>query len=122
MPNDRAHFASPANLDRDLSSSQRIFAGWSVTMPNYQFYAGPQRVPLVVEFASDEEATSKAKLFLEGMEVEIWEGLRLVTRLSAQRFKACADPAESPLGYWRPSYPYDEGGGAPDDDGKSGAS
>lgn len=87
-------------------------------MPNYQFYAGPQRAPLVVEFASDEEATSKAKLFLEGMEVEIWEGPRLVTRLSAQRYKACPDPAEFLLAYWRPSHPYDDDDGAPDDDAK----
>ncbi len=72
-------------------------------MPNYQFYARSLTAPLVIEFASDQEATSKAKQYLDGMEVEIWEGPRLVTRLSGQRYKTRPNPVDSALPYWRPS-------------------
>jgi hypothetical protein len=55
-----------------------------MTMPIYQLYGGQLTVPLLIEFASDEEAISKAKQLFGGMDLEIRDGSRLVLRLSKE--------------------------------------
>jgi hypothetical protein len=53
-------------------------------MPNYRFYTGHQKIdPLVVDFASDQEAISKAKQLLDGLDIEVRQGARVVIRLHA---------------------------------------
>jgi hypothetical protein len=34
-----------------------------------------------IEFGSDQEATAHAKARMKGLDIEIWQGTRLVTRL-----------------------------------------
>jgi hypothetical protein len=51
-------------------------------MPNYRFYTGHQQIdPLVIDFASDQEAIDKAKRLLSGLDIEVWQGARVVIRL-----------------------------------------
>jgi hypothetical protein len=51
-------------------------------MPNYRFYTGHQQIdPLVIDFASDQEAINKAKRLLSGLDIEVWQGARVVIRL-----------------------------------------
>jgi hypothetical protein len=55
-------------------------------MPEYRFFTlkrGNQIVapPDVVECASDREAIDEAKKFLDSLDVEVWEGKRIVARL-----------------------------------------
>jgi hypothetical protein len=57
-----------------------------MTMPEYRFYtlkSGNQMVapPDVIDCASDQDAIDEAKKFLDGFDVEIWQGARIVTRL-----------------------------------------
>ena len=62
-------------------------------MPNYQFYTGHQQIdPLVIDFASDREAIYKAKRLLSGLDVEVWQGARVVVRLRAGRDYTRAQP------------------------------
>lgn len=51
-------------------------------MPNYRFYTGHQQIdPLVIDFASDQEAIDKARRLLSGLDIEVWQGARVVIRL-----------------------------------------
>lgn len=55
-------------------------------MQAYRFYTlknGNRIVapPDVIECASDQEAIDEAKKSLDGFDVEIWQGARIVTRL-----------------------------------------
>jgi hypothetical protein len=55
-------------------------------MPEYRFYtlksgnrlAAP---PDVIECDSDKEAIMEARILLDGLDVEVWQGRRVVTRL-----------------------------------------
>jgi hypothetical protein len=55
-------------------------------MPEYRIYkllraneiAGP---PIEVECASDQEAVAEAKKPINGIDLEIWQGARVITRL-----------------------------------------
>ena len=57
-------------------------------MPEYRFYtllrgdkiAGPATQ---VECSSDEEAISQAKKFINGLDIEVWQGARLIARLQS---------------------------------------
>jgi hypothetical protein len=57
-------------------------------MPAYRLYelrdanriAGP---PTVIECESDAEVIEKAKALLDGLDIEIWDGARVVARLPA---------------------------------------
>jgi hypothetical protein len=61
-------------------------------MPAYRLYkltdsnriAGP---PAMIECDSDAEVIAKAKAMLGGLDIEIWDGQRVVARLSAARRK-----------------------------------
>ena len=51
-------------------------------MPNYRFYTGHQKIdPLVIDFASDQEAVNKANRLLSGLDIEVWQGARIVIQL-----------------------------------------
>ena len=52
--------------------------------------AGP---PTKIECSSDEEAISQAKKFLNGLDIEVWQGARLITRLRS--------PHHSLAAWWR---------------------
>jgi hypothetical protein len=55
-------------------------------MPNYRFYTGHQQIdPLVIDFASDQEAIDKVKRLLSGLDIEVWQGARVVIRLRRGR-------------------------------------
>lgn len=56
-------------------------------MPDYRFYnlksnsndiVGP---PKILQFAGDQEAIAEAKKLLDGLDIEIWDGARVVIRL-----------------------------------------
>ena len=57
-------------------------------MPEYRLYtllrgdkiAGPATK---VECSSDEEAISQAKKFINGLDIEVWQDARLITRLQS---------------------------------------
>jgi hypothetical protein len=57
-------------------------------MPAYRLYklrdadriVGP---PTVIECASDAEIIAKAKAMLDGLDIEVWDGPRVVVRLPA---------------------------------------
>ena len=61
---------------------------WKISMPEYRFYtllrgnkiAGPATQ---VECSSDEEAISQAKKFINGLDIEVWQGARLIARLQS---------------------------------------
>jgi hypothetical protein len=58
-------------------------------MPAYRLYkltdadriAGP---PVVIECDSDSEVIAKAKAMLDGLDIEVWDGPRVVVRLPAK--------------------------------------
>ena len=57
-------------------------------MQHYRIYtlaAGNEVVgpPDVIEFETDKEAIIEAMILLDGLDVEVWEGARLVKRLCA---------------------------------------
>jgi len=63
-------------------------------MPNYRFYTGYQQIdPLVIDFASDQEAINKAKRLLSGLDIEVWQGARVVIRLRGGQDYAQEQPA-----------------------------
>ena len=54
-------------------------------MPDYRIYfIDPKnrisRMPEVVECSDDQEAIQKAVQFIDGQDVELWDGARLVAR------------------------------------------
>ena len=61
---------------------------WKFSMPEYRLYtllrgdkiAGPATQ---VECSSDEEAISQAKKFINGLDIEVWQDARLITRLQS---------------------------------------
>jgi hypothetical protein len=63
-----------------------------VPVPAYRLYklkdadriAGPSTI---VECDSDAEVVAKAKVMLDGLDIEIWDGPRLVARVPAPRRK-----------------------------------
>jgi hypothetical protein len=55
-------------------------------VPQYRIYTlknGNQIVapPDVIECASDQEAIAEALTMLDGLDIEVWQGVRVVTRL-----------------------------------------
>jgi hypothetical protein len=69
---------------------------WSVTMPNYRFYTGHQQIdPFVIDFASDREAIDKAKRLLSGLDIEVWQGARVIVQLRAGRDYTQKAPASA---------------------------
>ena len=48
-------------------------------------YSGPARV---IECTDDEQAVRKAKPFVAGSDVEVWEGIRFIKLISAESEKA----------------------------------
>jgi hypothetical protein len=81
-----------SNIEHSLVVRFRTIAPSLTTveqMPAYRLYdikdankiASP---PAVVECASDVEAIEKAKTVLNGLDIEIWNGARLVTRLQSK--------------------------------------
>jgi len=62
-------------------------------MPNYRFYTGYQQIdPLVIDFASDQEAINKAKRLLSGLDIEVWQGARVVIRLAVAKITRKSSP------------------------------
>jgi hypothetical protein len=61
-------------------------------MPNYRFYtANYMNAPDFVECASDQEAISRAKQLLNGSDIEVWQGTRIIIRLRTSDAKLFAD-------------------------------
>jgi hypothetical protein len=76
-----------------LPPAPPVFVGdkdLKISMPEYRFYtllrgdkiAGPATQ---VECSSDEEAISQAKKFINGLDIEVWQGARLIARLQSPR-------------------------------------
>jgi hypothetical protein len=42
----------------------------------------PSRLPEVVECANDQEAMQKARQFVDGQDVELWDGPRFIARFA----------------------------------------
>ena len=68
-------------------------------MPAYRIYSitrashvsGP---PAIVDCADDQEAAQIAKLFIDGKDVEVWDGPRFVVGLKAAPRKQACEAAE----------------------------
>jgi hypothetical protein len=61
-------------------------------MPAYRVYSIDQtghvsRPPEIVECADDQEASQKAKQFVDGLDLEVWDGPRFVIGLKSAESK-----------------------------------
>jgi hypothetical protein len=58
-----------------------------MTMPHYRIYKLADNrivgVPATVEYDSDEAVTEFAKQILDGKDIEVWDGPRVVIRLKS---------------------------------------
>jgi hypothetical protein len=58
-----------------------------MTVPSYRIYKLAENrivgVPAIVEYDSDEDVAEYAKQILDGQDIEVWDGPRVVIRLKS---------------------------------------
>jgi hypothetical protein len=68
-------------LPSPLEKEVRMFAYRIYKISSDDHIAGP---PVEVECVSDQEAIAQAKQVLNGLDIEVWQGARVVTRLQSR--------------------------------------